>query len=129
MAKKSARQVRARPQGTRQVRLKDYLWAALLSLALVWLVYLNFNIFRKEQIASQAAHETQEQLNTLQHRQNMLQSNIRELSTERGQEATMRETFGVAKPGEGVIIVVPTAPATTAPPLTFWQKWFGWLKF
>jgi hypothetical protein len=60
-------------------------------------------------------------------RENTLQQNITDLSTERGQEETVRETFGVAKPGENEIIVIPPNIATTTPPKTFWQKWFGWL--
>ena len=119
----------ARTAKQSQLRFKEYIYAALLSIALVWLLFLNFNIFRKEQIAQKAAHDTKMQLVALQTRQNTLQRNINELSTERGQESTMRETFGVAKPGEGVIIVVPTVVATTTPPKTFWQKWFGWAKF
>ena len=110
-------------------RVKEYAVAGLLALALVWLLYLNFNIARKEEIARNAAESTQKQLASLQNRQQLLQGNITELSTERGQEATMRETFGVAKPGEGVIIVVPPKVATTTPPQTFTQKWFGWVPF
>jgi cell division protein FtsB len=94
---------------------------------LVWLVYLNISIFHKEEIARQAAHATQEQLATLKAREATLQDNINELGTERGKEATLRDTFGVAKPGENEIIVIPAKIATTTPPLTFWQKWFGWL--
>jgi cell division protein FtsB len=109
-------------------RLKDYIWAAGLSLLLVWLVVINVSIFRKEEIARSTASDTQKQLAALQTRESSLNQNINELSTERGQEATLRETFGVAKPGEGVIIVVPPIVATTTPPVTFWQKWFGWAK-
>lgn len=112
-----------------QVSVKDYLIAGVLTLAIAWLLYLNFNIFRKEEIARQAAHATQSQLQALQTRQKALQSNLNELSTERGQEATLRETFGVAKPGEDVIIIVPPKAATTTPPVSFWQKWFGWAMF
>ncbi len=112
-----------------QLRIRDYVFAALMSVAIVWLLFLNVNIFRKEEIARHAAQTTQAQLTSLKQRQQTLQRNINELSTERGQEATMRETFGVAKPGEEVIIVVPTKAASTTPPQTFWQKWFGWAKF
>jgi cell division protein FtsB len=108
--------------------LKSYVWIGVLTILLVWLVIINVNIFRKEEIARSAAKETQQQLTSLQTREGSLEQNINELSTERGQEATLRETFGVAKPGEGVIIVVPPEVATTTPPLTFWQKWFGWFK-
>ncbi|MBA3789388.1 hypothetical protein H0X32_03265 [Patescibacteria group bacterium] len=110
-------------------RVQDYVVAAALSFLLVWLLYLNFNIARKEELARAAAHTTAAQLNTLQARQTVLEKNINELSTARGQEATLRETFGVARPGEGVIIIVPPKVASTTPPVSFWQKWFGWVLF
>jgi cell division protein FtsB len=108
--------------------VKEYVVACVLTFLVIWLVFLNVSIFHKEEIARSAARDTQEQLTSLKSRETTLQDNINELSTERGQEATLRDTFGVAKPGEGVIIVVPSKVATTTPPQTFWQKWFGWLK-
>jgi cell division protein FtsB len=113
----------------RPMSLKELVLIGLLSAALVWLLYLNFSIYPKEEIARQAAKNTQRQLASLKARENSLQSNISELSTPRGQEATMRQTFGVARPGENVIIVVPAKTASTTPPVTFWQKYFGWAAF
>ncbi len=103
--------------------------AGALSVLLVWLVFLNVNIARKEEIARHTAQDTQKQLASLQTRQQSLEKDINELSTERGKEATLRETFGVARPGEGVIIVVPGKQATSTPPVSWWQKWFGWAMF
>ncbi len=110
-------------------RVREYAVATFLSVVMVWLIYLNVNIARKEEVARHAAKDTQRQLASLQARANSLQTNMTELSTKRGQEATMRQTFGVARPGEGVIIVVPPKIATTTPPKTFWQKWMGWVPF
>jgi cell division protein FtsB len=107
---------------------RDLLVSGILTVLLVWLVFLNINIAKKEEIARSAAHATQAELANLSQRQGVLTSDIDELSTARGQEATVRETFGVAKPGEGEIIIVPPKIATTTPPLTFWQKYFGWFK-
>ncbi|MDR3547626.1 MAG: hypothetical protein P4M11_05050 [Candidatus Pacebacteria bacterium] len=109
--------------------VKEYVWVGFLTILLAWLVSLNVSIFKKEQVASAAAHDTQAQLAILQGREKSLQASVSDLSTERGQEAVLRETYGVAKPGEGVIIVVPPTLATTTPPESFWQKWFGWLEF
>ncbi len=122
-----ARSERNAQQVAKMVR--DYIIVGFLSVALVWLVYLNFSIFRKERVAQAAAHESQAELINLQAREQSLEANVNELATERGQEATLRETFGVAKPGEGVIIVVQQKVATTTPKVSFWQKWFGWAKF
>jgi cell division protein FtsB len=109
--------------------MKEYVWAAVLSLLLVWLVFLNVSIYQKERVAQAAAHDTQVQLAAFQSREKALQASVNELSTDRGQEAVLRETYGVAKPGEGVIIVVPPETASTTPPESFWQHWFGWMKF
>jgi cell division protein FtsB len=111
----------------KQWSVKDYVKASLLSVVLIWLLFMNVNIIRKEEIARKAAHDTQAQLASRKARQNTLQGSINELSTPRGQEATVRETFGVAKPGEGEIIVVPPKEATTTPPVSFWHRWFGWI--
>lgn len=112
-----------------KARLKDYIAATGLSVLLVWLIFLNVNIARKEEIARTTAQSTQKQLASLQARQKSLEKDINELATDRGKEATLRETFGVARPGEGVIIVVPAKAATTTPPVTGWRKWFGWVEF
>jgi cell division protein FtsB len=108
---------------------KEYVIIGLLSILLLWLISLNESIFIKEEIARKAVQEAQKQLSDLKTRESTLQQNINELSTERGQEQTVRETFGVAKPGEDEIIVIPPNVATTTPPKTFWQKWFSWLPF
>jgi cell division protein FtsB len=109
--------------------LKHYVVTTLLMLGVAWLLYLNYNILRKEEVARRAAQDTQKQLASLHVRRDALQRNINELSTDRGQEATLRQTFGVAKPGESVIIIVPPKVATTTPPVSFWRKWFGWILF
>jgi cell division protein FtsB len=115
-------------QVTKQ-RVRDYIVAGALALVMVWLVFLNVSIFRKERIAEAAAHDSQKELSSLQSRSQSLEANVNELATERGQEGTLRETFGVAKPGEGEIIVVPQKVASSTPPVSFWHKWFGWAKF
>ncbi|MDB5265727.1 MAG: hypothetical protein JWM39_440 [Parcubacteria group bacterium] len=112
----------------RVVPVKEYLIAAALALALVWLAFLTFGIARKEEIARHAVQDTQAQLAQLNARRGTLQQNINDLSTQRGQEAVMRQTYGVAKPGEEVIIVVPPKTPPPAPKLSWYQKllvWFG----
>ena len=109
-------------------RLKEYVIAGLLTFAILWLLWLVWGIARKEEIARKAVHDTRAELAILVERQKILEGNIAELSTERGKEATLRQTYGVAKPGEEVIIVVPPKEATTTPSLPWWKKtinWFG----
>lgn len=109
--------------------MKEYLIAGLLSLAILWLLWLIWGIARKEEIARHAVANTRSDLATLEARKRVLEGNLAELSTERGKEATLRQTYGVAKEGEEVIIVVPPKEATTTPKLPWWKKAFNWAGF
>lgn len=104
---------------------KEYVKTALLSLVIVWLLWLLFGIVRKEEIARHAVADTRGELSSLESRKEVLEGNIEELKTPRGEEATYRDTYGVAKPGEGVIIVVPPKEATTTPEPPWWKRWLG----
>ena len=114
------------PRKTAKARTREYIVVALLVLAIVWLIFLIVGIFRKEEIARHASTETQAQLQTFKEREGMLRASIDELNTERGQEATLRETYGVARPGEEVIIVVPPKEVAPPPELPWWKKALGW---
>lgn len=107
----------------------EYIVAGLLALLVLWLLWLLFGIVRKEEIARHAVADTKADLASLEERQTTLNQNLAELNTQRGQEATLRDTYGVAKPGEGVIIVVPPKEATTTPKLPWWKKLFGRFTF
>ena len=108
---------------------KEYLKVALLSILIVWLLWLLFGIVRKEEIARNAVADTKNELSSLAQRKEVLEGNIEELKTPRGEEATYRDTYGVARPGEGVIIVVPPSVATSTPPLPWWRTWLGKIGF
>ena len=114
------------PRRSRHRQWSEYVIAALLAVLVIWLLWLLFGIVRKEEIARHAVADTKVELASLKERKETLDQNLAELNTERGQEATLRETYGVAKPGEGVIIVVPPKEATSTPPLPWWRKFLGW---
>jgi len=113
----------------RRIDVKEYLLTAFLALVIVWLLWLLFGIVRKEEIARHAVADTRGELASLEERRAVLEGNIQELDTARGQEATYRDTYGVAKPGEGVIVVVPPPAATSTPPLPWWKQAIQKLKF
>jgi cell division protein FtsB len=115
------------PRRVTKRRLSEYVIAGALAILVLWLLWLLFGIIRKEEIARHAVQDTKVALTTLQERKATLKENLAELDTERGQEATVRETYGVAKPGEGVIIVVPPKEATSSPQLPWWRKALHWL--
>ncbi len=110
-------------------RVGEYVVTALLVLAIVWLLWLIWGIARKEEFARKAVRDTRAELAVLEERKGILEGNIKELATERGKEATLRQTYGVAKPGEEVIIVVPPKVAPTTPVLPWWKKAFNWAGF
>ena len=114
-----------RPRVTRK-RVGEYIGASLLGLLILWLAWLLWGIVHKEEVARQAVASTKNDLATLRARKEVLEKNIEELATPRGEEATLRQTYGVARPGEGVIIVVPSTVATSTPPLPWWRKVLGW---
>ena len=105
--------------------MREYIIAALLALVIIWLLSRIWSIARKEEIARQIVNETETELASLKEREEVLKGNIAELSTERGQEASLRQTFGVARPGEEVIIVVPEKNLPPPPELPWWQKVLG----
>jgi cell division protein FtsB len=107
---------------TRKDRMREYVIAAALSLLIIWLLSLVWSIARKEEIARGTVKETQAELALLREREGVLEANLAELNTERGQEASLRQTFGVAKPGEEVIIVVPEKELAPPPPLPWWRR-------
>jgi cell division protein FtsB len=106
--------------------LRDYLIAGVLLLVFIWLTYSVVGIVRKEERARHAAREAEEQLEELKERHDTLTENLEDLTTERGKEASYREHFGVARPGEEVIIVVAPPSEVAAEALPWWRKVMGW---
>lgn len=98
----------------------------ILLLAIFWLVTLIWGLADKAQVAVSQAGDARWQYESLEKRKAALQANLSALATPRGQDAAIRTAFGVARPGEEVIVVVP--PATAAPTSTpsWWQKFFSW---
>lgn len=106
--------------------LKDYVFGVILLIILGYLVYNVYDIFRKEEIARRTANETRQEMAELDERHATLQKNLNDLDTERGREASYREQFGVARPGEEVIIVVAEDAEAPQTGLTWWRKFLGW---
>lgn len=104
----------------------DYLIIGVLMLVVLWLFFLLIGIVGKEERAREAARATKAELESLTEREATLRKNIEELSTERGQEASLRETYGVARPGEEVIIVIQAGEEETLDKLSWWRKFLGW---
>ncbi|HEX2792379.1 MAG TPA: hypothetical protein VHO23_01515 [Candidatus Paceibacterota bacterium] len=117
------------PRRPTKKRMKEYVIAAALSLAVIWLLWLIWGIARKEEIARQAVKNTQIELAELKDRKAVLEANMAELATDRGQEATLRQTYNVALPGEEVVIVVPPKKEPEPVVLPWYKKVLGFFGF
>jgi cell division protein FtsB len=114
-------------QRRRQFSIRTILTTALLVLGIAWFLYLLWGITAKEERARADVRDTKAQLASLESRETTLQGDLTALDTPRGKEAVLRDTLGVAKQGEGVIIVVPPATssvATTSP--SWWDDFWSW---
>ena len=111
------------------MRAKQWRQGILISILLViifWLLSLIWGLIGKAQIAVGEARDTERQYQTLEERKQTLEANLSALSTDRGRDAVVRTTFGVAKPGEEVIVVVPPATVTPTATPSWWQKVLNW---
>jgi len=97
----------ARRQKPRVRQAGEYALATFLFIVVLVLAWAVWGIAQKEETARRAVEDRKRELAILKERQAVFEANLDELSTERGQEATLRQNHGVAKAGEEVIIVVP----------------------
>ncbi len=102
------------------------LWIGLLLVVAGWLVYLIWGLSGKVAIALEQEREVRAQYAALEERRKALEVDLMVLATERGQDAAIRESFGVAKSGEEVIVLVPPTTATATPSLPWWKRLFSW---
>jgi cell division protein FtsB len=71
-----------------------------------WFASLIWGLAEKTHVAVSKAHEAQSQYEELEERKHMLEANLAALGTDLGKDAAIRTAFGVARPGEEVIVVV-----------------------
>ncbi len=110
----------------RASQLRQGLLTALYLLIAFWLGSLIYGLAGKARVAVNEARDAEREYKALEERKNRLEANIAALETPLGQDAAIRKTFGVARPGEEVIVVVPPQQATTTPEPTLWERVKGW---
>ena len=98
----------------------------VLLFAMFWLGSLIWSLAGKAQIAISQASEVKGQYAALEARKASIEANIADLETLRGKDAAIRMAFGVARPGEEVIVVVPPVIQVPTATPTWWQKVLGW---
>lgn len=97
----------------------------LLLLVAFWLFSSIWGLLGKAHIAVSEADQTKAQYQALEERKTTLAANLAALNTAHGQDAAIRTAFGVARPGEEVIVVVPPTPVATSTP-SWWQRFLSW---
>lgn len=102
------------------------LLVGVLLIVSLWLVSLIWGLAGKAEVAVRQAHEAQSAYKELEARKATLAQNLAANDTPRGKDAAIRQAFGVAKPGEEVIVVVPPVAPTTTPSQSWWEWLFGW---
>ncbi len=98
----------------------------VLLLAAFWLVSNIWGLAGKAHVAVSQANDAKWQYEELEARKATLAANLAALDTARGKEAAIRTAFGVARPGEEVIVVVPPATATPTTTPSWWEKVLSW---
>ena len=109
---------------TRQWR-QGILIGVLLIVA-IWLISRIWGLADKARIAMSEAHEAEWQYRELEGRRAVLEANLAALATERGRDAAIRTAFGVARPGEEVIVVVPPAEVVPTTTPSWWEQVLEW---
>ena len=111
------------------MRAKEWQRGILIGFLLLvafWLVSLIVGLAGKTHIAVSEANEAKQQYEALEARKAALEANLAALGTDRGEDGAIRTAFGVARPGEEVIVVVPPVAATATPRQSWWQKFLSW---
>ena len=111
---------------TAKQQVGEYVLAGLLGIIILVLLWAVWGIARKEEIARSAVEDRKAELAVLNERKAVFEENLAELSTERGQEATLRQNHGVARSGEEVIIVVPPKEDELDPTMPWYSRLLGW---
>ncbi len=94
----------------------------VLILVSFWLFWLIWGLAGKAHIAVSQASDVKRQYQSLEDRKAALEANLAALATNRGRDAAIRTAFGVARPGEEVIVVVPPATVTPTATVSWWQQ-------
>ena len=92
-----------------------------------------WGMYGKFAAAAQGDSEVQAQLSSVQQQEAQVSTMVAALSTPRGVEQSVRDNYGVAKPGEGEIQIVKRAASSTPPAVPqenifqkLWHAVFAW---
>ncbi|MBY0473152.1 septum formation initiator family protein [Patescibacteria group bacterium] len=98
--------------------------ATLLLVFTIGMVRAAWDMYGRLATATAGQQDAEARLASLEAQKKAISASVDQLSSERGQEALLREHYGVVKPGEGVIQIVTQASTTDSADTS--SK--GWLK-
>lgn len=111
----------------RHTALVRLFWKRLgMLVLLVLLVGVGFAVWgvsRKEKESRLLREQAEMQLADLRKQEQSLSEHIGSLKTDRGKEEALREQFGVAKEGEGLIVIVQSAQTAETPTEPSMREW------
>lgn len=89
-----------------------------------------WDVYQRERLARESLSQAQVQKESLDKREQFLRSEIDLLENQEGVESELRERYGIAKPGEKVIVLVDAEATTTLRQenTSWWKKIFFWLR-
>lgn len=115
----------------RRTRAEEILRFCLSTLGVAALVFLTvisvraaWGMYGKMADASIAEEGSERELAALETQKAAVTASLEELSTARGQEAALRERYGVARPGEGVMQIVAGSASSSADDAAASGNWF-----
>ncbi len=111
------------------MRINQWQKGIFIGIALIvifWFVSLSIGLTDKVQIAITQANDVKRQYKSLEIRKATLEANLATLSTKQGKDAAIRTAFGVARPGEEVIVVVPPNKIIKPKHISWWRKILNW---
>ncbi|MCC2630698.1 MAG: protein of unknown function with transrane region [Candidatus Paceibacter sp.] len=98
---------------------------------LAFMIHATWKVFQKEKESAANVVDASRQLEKLETRQELLDSEIARLSTDEGVEEEIRSKFSVMKPGEHLIVIVDKKGSTTVevqPQESWWGKFKNLFK-
>lgn len=109
----------------------SYFGLGILSILILFFAWNVIKFAGKAEGTAKNKRIAEEKLENLHNQKNQLEGEINELSTQKGMEASIREKFGLAKEGEGLVVVVDEKSHTegeTGQESNFWNKIKNWFK-
>jgi len=100
----------------------------LLGILLLFFAWNVFNFWNKMQETAKNKRIVEDKVTALQQQKEKLEADINSLNTDEGKEKLFRENFGLAKEGEGVIMIIEDKNAPKASLGTNTGSFFSFLR-